>query len=73
MDKNVPWKCRNCETVLGYLDQNCEVIRIKVRDVYVYVTGGAVSVTCRKCGTMNGIDQTQRDDLKSTKVKLQRG
>ncbi len=47
------WKCSACCKVLGYTDPNKEVLRIKYKDLYIYVKGGEVTEICRYCGKAN--------------------
>jgi RNase P subunit RPR2 len=61
------WQCTECDTVLGYLDPQAEELRIKLRDLYIWIYGGSVQVTCRKCGALNRLMQA---DL-STEKEIQ--
>ncbi len=49
------WKCSQCFSVLGYTDSSKEVLRIKYKELYVWIKGGEVSSTCRYCGTVNTV------------------
>lgn len=49
------WKCSACYGVLGYTDSNKEILRIKYRDLYIYVRGGEVTEICRHCGKTNTV------------------
>ncbi len=49
------WKCGACFAVLGYTDANKETLRIKYKDLYVYVSGGIVTQICRSCGKANTV------------------
>lgn len=55
--KDLQWKCSNCQFVLGFLDQNAETLRIKHKDLYITVTNGDTTITCRRCGKMNALRQ----------------
>lgn len=58
MEKLKDWKCRDCGTILGFLDHEATELRIKIRDLYVWIQGGSVTITCRKCGSLNQLSQT---------------
>ncbi len=47
------WRCRECGSLLGFLDPTGTTIRIKYKDLYVTTEGGRVSVLCRRCGALN--------------------
>ncbi len=47
------WKCTACCKILGYTDPNKEILRIKYKDLYIYVKGGEVTEICRYCGKAN--------------------
>ncbi len=49
------WKCTACFAILGYTDASREVLRIKYKDLYVYVNGGEVTEICRGCGKANTV------------------
>ncbi len=49
------WKCVACFAILGYTDASREVLRIKYKDLYVYVNGGEVTEICRSCGKANTV------------------
>ena len=51
------WNCEACGCILGVLDRNAETLRMKVRDVYIFITGGEITITCRKCGKINQLQQ----------------
>lgn len=53
----LPWKCENCKARLGLLDSIGEILTIKVKDTYVWIHGGDVSMTCRNCGSINTLEQ----------------
>jgi len=53
--KDTEWRCLGCGKKLGYLDRDRKVVRIKSKDLYVFVEGGAVLVICRQCGRFNKI------------------
>ena len=72
------WRCRGCGNLLGVLDEEGEVLRIKYKDFYCSVYGGAIEIICRKCAlpnTMGYVDPkkvkgftTQREEkIKSKK------
>lgn len=53
----LPWKCENCKARLGLLDTAGEILTIKVKDTYIWIHGGDVSMTCRACGSINTLEQ----------------
>lgn len=56
-DKNLEWKGRRCNYHLGNLDKTGEELSIKIRDRYLWIEGGSVTITCSKCGALNRLDQ----------------
>lgn len=62
--KNMPyvWKCKSCKAVLGCLDETKEDLRIKYKDLFVYVRGGQVTVPCRSCGQINTVASDTKVD-----------
>jgi len=51
------WECSSCRCLLGFMDNNCETVRIKHRDLYIEATGGKLTVTCRRCAKKNTLQQ----------------
>ena len=49
------WKCVACFSVLGYTDADKEVLRIKYKELYVWMRGGEISCICRYCGKVNSV------------------
>ncbi len=49
------WKCLACSKVLGYTDNDKQILRIKYKDLYVYIKGGEVTEVCRYCGKLNTV------------------
>ncbi len=49
------WKCAACFAILGYTDAGREMLRIKYKDLYVYIRGGEVTQICRSCGKANTV------------------
>ncbi len=52
----VPWVCSSCKLMLGIVEG--DVIRIKMRDVFVIIEatpGTKCSIRCRGCGKDNSI------------------
>ena len=47
------WLCSNCSSILARTDESKEVLRIKYKDLYVFIEGGKVTVICRSCGAPN--------------------
>ncbi len=54
------WKCSACYKVLGYTDPDREVLRIKYKDLYIYVKGGEVTELCRFCGKANVVVSSEK-------------
>jgi len=52
------WLCKSCKAILAHVDKNRETMRIKYKDLYVYVKGGDVTIICRGCGTQNVASQS---------------
>lgn len=59
----LPWKCTNCGAKLGLLDAGRSILTIKVKDAYIWVNGGNVSMTCRNCGSINTLEQEPEREL----------
>ncbi len=55
LDLSFAWKCGACFAILGYTDASREVLRIKYKDLYVYINGGEVTEICRGCGKANTV------------------
>lgn len=50
------WSCSSCHRALGTYDEKSDVMRIRHRDLFVYVTvgiGGSIETICRHCGERN--------------------
>jgi len=63
------WLCETCGFVLGYSDPNKNVIRIKYKDLYLWIEGGRVSNICRRCGAINElIDSNYKKYLEGKEV-----
>lgn len=71
MEKLKDWRCRDCDTVLAFLDQEATELRIKIRDLYIWIQGGSVTITCRKCGSLNQLEQSRStiDEIKKIEGK----
>ena len=52
------WRCRGCNNLLGVLDGEGEILRIKYKDFYVSILGGEVEVLCRRCALPNHMGYT---------------
>ena len=60
---DIMWRCRHCvpqeqATLLAYIDEAGTKVRIKIKDVYIWIGFPTVGVstlkmTCRKCGKIN--------------------
>lgn len=56
--KDVPpnmkfWRCKACHIRLGILNPECTELRIKYKDLFLFITGGTVRTVCKACGTEN--------------------
>ena len=52
------WQCRKCGSRLGFYDQDQDVLRIRHKDLTVWIQvglGGVVSVPCRSCSELNTV------------------
>jgi RNase P subunit RPR2 len=72
-EKTIDWKCPECNAVLGKLDAGGQTLRIKIRDLYIFFSGGDVTITCRSCGQLVSLSQDplapQRMDLTVPGIK----
>ena len=53
----IAWKCQSCTSILGFLDKEKAELRIKYKDLFVYVKGGEVRIICRSCGQQNTLSE----------------
>ena len=51
----VAWKCIDCKKILAYTNSKKDTLRIKYKDLYVFVKGGETTVICRNCGRHNTV------------------
>lgn len=49
------WKCFECKSILGYTNSQKDELRIKYKDLYVFIKGGETTVICRSCGRRNTV------------------
>ena len=56
-EKMIDWRCPDCNAVLGKLDTDGRTLRIKIRDLYIFFSGGDVTITCRSCGQLVSLSQ----------------
>jgi len=59
------WTCKRCNAKLGVFDHESDEMRIRYRDLFLYVIpgeGGRLKYTCRGCGYVNVLDGTKRKD-----------
>ena len=68
-EKMLNWNCEKCGSLLGRIEENLETLQIKIRDVYLWITGGEITMTCRKCGTMNQLSQSVQTPFSEIKSK----
>lgn len=59
---SLSWKCTNCGTKLGILDASRSVLTIKVKDTYIWIRGGDVSMVCRSCGSIDTLEQERAEE-----------
>lgn len=52
----IHWKCVECKSILGFTNFCKEVLRIKYKDLYVFIRGGETTVICRHCGRQNTVN-----------------
>lgn len=53
------WQCVKCGSRLGYYDRSDDTLRIRHKDLTLWVQvglGGRVSVVCRSCGELNTVE-----------------
>lgn len=63
MSNLLPWKCSECQFLLGYVE-NKKIIRIKRKDLYIEAEGGRILVNCCRCGKRNElIDEKNTDEV----------
>lgn len=67
----LPWKCENCKSKLGMLDADRNVLTIKVKDAYIWIRNGDVSMTCRNCGSINTLEQESEQEIPEQEVPEQ--
>ena len=51
----VSWKCFDCKSILGFTNSKKDELRIKYKDLYVFIKGGETTVICRHCGRQNTV------------------
>ena len=55
----VAWRCFDCKSILGYTNAKKDQLRIKYKDLYVFIEGGNTTVICRHCGCQNTVSYTE--------------
>jgi len=51
------WRCKHCGFLLGILSPDCKELRIKWRDLYIWVyEAQRVKIICRRCGGENCLE-----------------
>jgi gamma-glutamylcysteine synthetase len=55
----IAWKCVECKSILGYTNAHKDQLRIKYKDLYVFIKGGQTTVICRSCGCQNTVSYTE--------------
>lgn len=54
--RDPPWLCASCSRHLATYDEKRDLLRIRHRDLYLWIrvgVGGWVEVVCRHCGEIN--------------------
>ena len=81
--KDVPWLCKSCNQILGVVGGNGAHIRVKYKDLFLFIEGGKVTQICRKCAQVNiivdipegmtpaGAEESIKDDSLDTLADLQ--
>lgn len=57
--ENLTWKCKSCGSILGYLSEDKDVLRVKYKDLLIYFSGGVVERNCRSCGSWNRLNDVE--------------
>jgi len=63
MKKSISWHCINCGFLLGEVSRREDgvgIISMKYKDDYVTVEGGKVTKVCRKCGTLQSVEDERK-------------
>jgi hypothetical protein len=58
---DIPWSCTSCGQMLGIVTADKTSVRIKYKDLFVFVQGGEVTTLCRKCGSPNTITDSDTE------------
>lgn len=58
--KKMAWLCESCKSILGFLDTENTILRIKYKDLYAFIEGGKVTMICRSCGKINELTEKER-------------
>lgn len=56
------WTCTNCAARLGLYNQEREEMRVRYKDLLVYIKpgkGGILRIPCRRCGEENVLTDTR--------------
>lgn len=61
---DVTWNCSKCGQILGVVASDRSSVRIKYKDLFLFVEGGNVTTICRKCGYPNSLIDTSPVDNK---------
>ena len=55
---DVTWNCSKCAQILGVVASDRSSVRIKYKDLFLFIEGGNVTTICRKCGYPNSLIDT---------------
>jgi hypothetical protein len=47
------WRCSACSLKLGIISVDKTSVRIKYKDLYITIEGGRIQFLCRRCATVN--------------------
>jgi len=62
---DLPWKCSKCGQMLGVVSSDKTQVRIKYKDLFVFIEGGNVTTLCRKCGYPNTLTDQPTEEEKA--------
>lgn len=57
------WGCKKCGSRLGIYDPDTDELRIRYKDLFVYVQageGGYVKIVCRSCSFLNKVSYSDK-------------
>lgn len=68
-----PWQCSKCGQMLGVVSEDKETVRIKYKDLFIFIEGGSITTLCRKCGFPNSLSQLEvaEEETPATEEKVE--